>query len=228
MQQKLRKEGKMENWLILIVRTIIGFTLLLIATKLMGKREIGQLSVFDFLIVLSVADIMIIGIENFDESMLLFIIPMVIIVVLQKIIALIGLKSPWVRDKMDGKESLIIKKGKIQIDAMKKEKYNMNDLYTQLREKGVKSIDEVEYAILENNGRLSVFTYKDKDNETFPLPLIISGKIEKDNLKLIEKSEDWLLEMLKKQNIDNFENIYGASYQDGKIKVVLSDKKEVK
>lgn len=82
MQQKLRKEGKMENWLILIVRTIIGFTLLLIATKLMGKREIGQLSVFDFLIVLSVADIMIIGIENFDESMLLFIIPMVIIVVL--------------------------------------------------------------------------------------------------------------------------------------------------
>ena len=120
------------------------------------------------------------------------------------------------------------KKGKIQIDAMKKEKYNMNDLYTQLREKDVKSIDEVEYAILENNGRLSVFTYKDKDNETFPLPLIISGKIEKDNLKLIEKSEDWLLEMLKKQNIDNFENIYGASYQDGKIKVVLSDKKEVK
>ena len=93
MQQKLRKEGKMENWLILIVRTIIGFTLLLIATKLMGKREIGQLSVFDFLIVLSVADIMIIGIENFDESMLLFIIPMAIIVVLQKIIALIGLKS---------------------------------------------------------------------------------------------------------------------------------------
>ena len=111
---------------------------------------------------------------------------------------------------------------------MKKEKYNMNDLYTQLREKDVKSIDEVEYAILENNGRLSVFTYKDKDNETFPLPLIISGKIEKDNLKLIEKSEDWLLEMLKKQNIDNFENMYGASYQDGKIKVVLSDKKEVK
>ena len=132
MQQKLRKEGKMENWLILIVRTIIGFTLLLIATKLMGKREIGQLSVFDFLIVLSVADIMIIGIENFDESMLLFIIPMVIIVVLQKIIALIGLKSPWVRDKMDGKESLIIKKGKIQIDAMKKEKYNMNDLTSKI------------------------------------------------------------------------------------------------
>ena len=59
----------------------------------------------------------------------------------------------------------------------------------QLREKDVKSIDEVEYAILENNGRLSVFTYKDKDNETFPLPLIISGKIEKDNLKLIDNSE---------------------------------------
>ena len=105
MQQKLRKEGKMENWLILIVRTIIGFTLLLIATKLMGKREIGQLSGFDFLLVLSVADIMIIGIENFDESMLVFIIPMVIILVLQKIIGLIGLKSPWVRDKMHAKES---------------------------------------------------------------------------------------------------------------------------
>lgn len=224
MHQKLRKEGNMENWLILIVRTIIGFALLLFATKLMGKREIGQLSVFDFLIVLSVADIMIIGIENYDESMLLFIIPMVIIVVLQKLIALIGMKSPKIREKMDGKESLIIKKGKIQLNAMNKEKYNMNDLYTQLREKDVKSIDEVEYAILENNGRLSVFTYKDKDSDTFPLPLIISGKIEKENLKLIGKSESWLLEMLKDQKVDNIEKIYGASYQDGKIKIVLFEK----
>ena len=112
----------MNDLLIIIFRTCFGFLLLVIAMKLMGKREIGQLSVFDFLIVLSIADIMIIGIENYDKNIWFFVLPMIIIVVLQKVIALIALKWPWFREKVDGKERIIISKGKILAREMKKEK----------------------------------------------------------------------------------------------------------
>lgn len=210
----------MNDLLIIIFRTCFGFLLLVIAMKLMGKREIGQLSVFDFLIVLSIADIMIIGIENYDKNIWFFVLPMIIIVVLQKVIALIALKWPWFREKVDGKERIIISKGKILAREMKKEKYNMSDLYTQLREKNIRSIEEVEYAILETNGNLSVFTFEENKNKIFPLPLIISGIIQKDNLILIGKTEKWLLAELKLLGVEDYKKIYGISYVDGKIKIV--------
>lgn len=210
----------MNDLFIIIFRTCFGFLLLVIAMKLMGKREIGQLSVFDFLIVLSIADIMIIGIENYDKNIWFFVLPMIIIVVLQKVIALIALKWPWFREKVDGKERIIISKGKILAREMKKEKYNMSDLYTQLREKNVRSIEEVEYAILETNGNLSVFTFEENKDKIFPLPLIISGIIQKDNLMLIGKTEKWLLSELKLLGVEDYKKIYGISYVDGKIKIV--------
>lgn len=211
----------MSIWLTLILKTFLGFTLLLVSTKIMGKREIGQLSIFDFLIVLSVADIMIIGIENYKESSLLFIIPMSLIVLLQVIVSCLCMKFPKFRDLIDGKESIIIKNGKIQLKQMKKEKYNMSDLYVQLREKNIRSIDEVQYAILENNGKLNVFTFNSDNEKTFPLPLIISGKIEYDNLKLINKTEKWLMSQLNKQKINSIDNIFGASLVNNQLEVVL-------
>ena len=125
----------MHNLFIILFRTILGYVLLTISMKIMGKREIGQLSVFDFLIVLSIADIMIIGIENYDESIWYFIAPLITIVCLQKLVAFIDLRFPKIRDKIDGKEKMIIYKGVIQLKTMNEEKYNMNDLYTQLRSK---------------------------------------------------------------------------------------------
>lgn len=210
----------MNDLVTIIFRTCFGFLLLVIAMKLMGKREIGQLSVFDFLIVLSIADIMIIGIENYNENIWFFVLPMIVIVILQKIIALIALKWPWFREKVDGKERIIIRKGKILAEEMKKEKYNMSDLYTQLREKNVRSIEEVEYAILETNGNLSVFTFEEDKDKIFPLPLMISGVIQKDNLALIGKTEKWLFAELKQMEIEDYKKINGISYVDGKIKIV--------
>ncbi|MCM1514796.1 MAG: DUF421 domain-containing protein [Anaeroplasma bactoclasticum] len=209
---------------IIIFRTVVGFILLTISMKIMGKREIGQLSIFDFLIVLSIADIMIIGIENFNQSIWNFIVPMILIVLFQKIIAIITLRFTKLRDKIDGKENIIIRKGKIQLDQMEKEKYNMNDLYTQLRAKNIRSIDEVEYAILETNGNLSVFTFEENKDHIFPLPLIISGEIQQENLALIQKTEKWLQTELELQDIYSPKEVYGASYQDGKVKIVQFEK----
>lgn len=220
MQERRKKEEEMKDLGIIIFRTVVGFILLTISMKIMGKREIGQLSVFDFLIVLSIADIMIIGIENFNDSIWNFIVPMALIVLFQKIIAITTLRFTKLRDKIDGKENIIIRKGKIQLDQMEKEKYNMNDLYTQLRAKNIRSIDEVEYAILETNGNLSVFTFEENKDRIFPLPLIISGEVQQENLAMIQKTEKWLQTELELQDIYSIKEVYGASYEDGKVKVV--------
>lgn len=226
MHERRKKEEQMKDLGIIIFRTVVGFILLTLSMKIMGKREIGQLSIFDFLIILSIADIMIIGIENFDESIWNFIVPMILIVLFQKIIAIITLRFTKLRDKIDGKENIIIRKGKIQLDQMEKEKYNMNDLYTQLRAKNIRSIDEVEYAILETNGNLSVFTFEENKDHIFPLPLIISGEIQQENLALIQKTEKWLQTELELQDIYSPQEVYGASYQDGKVKVVQFEKQK--
>lgn len=222
MIRKEKIELELNEILTILFRTLICFILLIVSMKIMGKREIGQLSLFDFLIILIIADVIIIGIENYSKSVLIFLIPLFILVFSQKIIAIIDLKVPKIRKAFDGKEELIIIKGKLNIEAMKKEKYNMSDLYSQLREKSIRSLDEVEYAVLETNGNLSVFTYKENIN-VFPLPIIVSGEIEEENLKYINKSKKWVTEQLKKQGIKNIKDIYGASFIDNNLKFVKKE-----
>lgn len=219
---KEKIELELNEILTILFRTLICFILLIVSMKIMGKREIGQLSLFDFLIILIIADVIIIGIENYSKSVLIFLIPLFILVFSQKIIAIIDLKVPKIRKAFDGKEELIIIKGKLNIEAMKKEKYNMSDLYSQLREKSIRSLEEVEYAVLETNGNLSVFTYKENIN-VFPLPIIVSGEIEEENLKYINKSKKWVTEQIQKQGIKNIKDIYGASFIDNNLKFVKKE-----
>lgn len=207
---------ELEQILSITLRTLLGFITLVISMKIMGKREIGELSLFDFLIVLTIADIMIIGVEHYDQSMLYFIIPLGVVVILQKFISIIDLKFPRIRNFLEGKEVIIIYNGKLIIENMKKEKYNMNDLYTQLRAKDIRSIDEVEYAVLETNGNLSVFKY-DQQLKAFPLPIIVSGKLDYDNLKYTNFDEKWIIKELKRQNIIDIKEVYGASIVNDKL-----------
>lgn len=211
--------------LLLSFRTLLGFVILVISMKIMGKREIGELSIFDFIIILSIADVMIIGIENYKDSIILFFLPLVILVILQKLISIIDLKFPSIRNLIDGKEQIIIYKGKLIVENMKKEKYNMNDLYTQLRSKDIRTIEEVEYAILETNGNLSVFTYEENNN-SFPLPIIISGKINEKYLKYTKFDKEWVYKELKRQNINTTKNILGASLINDKLIIIKKSRNE--
>jgi uncharacterized membrane protein YcaP (DUF421 family) len=102
---------------------------------------------------------------------------------------------------------------------MKKLCYNFDDLVIQLRQKDIKSIMEVEYAILENNGKLSVFKYN--DTNVFPIPIIITGKVEKEYLKLLGIDMKWIEKEVKKQNY-LLEEINCAYYQDNKLIIVDS------
>lgn len=207
----------MENYLIIIFRTILGYAFLFLMMKIMGKREIGQLSLFDLIIALSIADIMVIGIDDYQENVIYSFLPMLIVALSQKVIALISLKFATARKFIDGMQSYIIINSKVNLKEMKKQRYNMDDLYAQLREEGIKAIDEVDFAILEASGKLSVFKKTNPINASFPV--IVSGKIDEIGLKITNHNQKWITMQLKEQNI-KLENVLGASIIDNKLQVV--------
>lgn len=206
----------------IIFRTVLFYFLVVIAYKIMGKREVGELGVFDFIISMLISQLIAICIENYKDPIWFVIVPTLILVFFQIVFAYFSLKSNKFRDVLDGKESVIISNGKLNFKEMKKQKYNLNDLLLQLRDKGIRTIEEVDYAILETNGKLSVFQKQDDNNNIFPLPLVLDGVIEENNLKFINKTRKWLNNELSKKKI-NLDNIFYAFYKDDEIYVIENE-----
>ena len=209
----------MESYINIIIRTLIGFFSFFILMRFMGKREVGQLRLFDLIIILSMADLMVLGIDGFEDDIFYSLIPMVIVAIIQIVIALVSLKFAKIRNIVDGKSSYIIINGQVDINEMKKQRYNMDDLYTQLRSEGIKSIQEVEIAVLETSGKLSSF--KKKEDIDASLPVIVSGKIDYIILKNLGKNEDWLLKELSKKGYA-LNKILGACIINNKLDIVKS------
>ena len=206
----------------IIFRTVLFYFLVVIAYKIMGKREVGKLGVFDFIISMLISQLIAICIENYKDPIWFVIVPTLILVLFQIVFSFLSLKSNKFRDILDGKESVIISNGKLNFSEMKKQKYNLNDLLLQLRDKGIRTIEEVDYAILETNGKLSVFQKQDDNNNVFPLPLVLDGVIEENNLKFINKTRKWLNNELSKKKI-NLDNIFYAFYKDDEIYVIENE-----
>ena len=159
----------------IIFRTVLFYFLVVIAYKIMGKREVGELGVFDFIISMLISQLIAICIENYKDPIWFVIVPTLILVLL-----------------------------------------------LQLRDKGIRTIEEVDYAILETNGKLSVFQKQDDNNNVFPLPLVLDGVIEENNLKFINKTRKWLNNELCKKKI-NLDNIFYAFYKDDEIYVIENE-----
>ena len=206
------------DFLIIITRTILSYVILIITLRIMGKREIGQLNLFDLIILLSLADIMIIGIENYKDSWLYVLIPVFLLTFLQKIVSIIILKSKKIRNVIDGEISLIVKDGKLCIEEMKKQSYNMDDLILQLRQNNIYDISEVKYAILETSGKLSVISIKE-NLEYFPIPIILSGKINEYALKIIGINKEWLIQYIGNNHL-TISNIYCGYYTKNNLKII--------
>ena len=228
----------------IIIKTVIVYFFILLIMKFMGKREIGQLSLFDFVILLLIADASVMGIDNNDIPFYYFLFAILILAIIQKLLAMLLLKFAKFRDFFDGKESLIIIDGKVNINEMKKQNYNFDDLIVQLRLKNVRSLSEVRYLILESNGEISVFKYNEFKKATsssigkssemksgsnslikteqevkniYPFPVIISGKIKYDNLKILKLNETWLKNKIKEKGYKDYKEIYYANYENNDL-----------
>ena len=210
------------DYLIVLERTILFYIIITVLYRFMGKREVGQLGIVDLIVSILIAELAAISIDNRTESIFLSIIPIVALVLIQMGMAYYSLKNQKVRDAFDGTPSVMINRGKINFKEMVKQRYNIDDLLTQLREQHIKSIEEVDYAILETSGKLSVFKKKDNRFGDYPLPLILDGKIQEDTLKQIQKNEKWLQKTLTEEKV-NIEDIFYAFYQEKNIFIIKKE-----
>ena len=201
----------------IILKCIIVYIVVLLSLKFMGKREIGQVSLFDFAIILIISDILVIGIDENNKYFWFYFIGVIFLVIIQRLISDILLKFKKLRKIFDGEESVIIYEGRLNIKEMKKQRYNMDDLITQLRLNDISSLKDIKYLILENNGNISCFKYE--DNPSNPFPLIVSGQLEEKNLKLLNITENWINNKLKQKNL-KIEDVYYASYEEDDLYIV--------
>lgn len=186
----------------------------------MGKREVGQLGIIDLIVSILIAELVAISIENYDNNIFLSIVPILTLLLLQVSLAYLSMIKPKFRIFLDGNPSVMIKEGKINYKEMLNQKYNLDDLLVQLREKGYRSIEEIEYAILENSGTLSVFPYKkDKKKTPLPLPIILDSHIDEETLKILNKDKRWILNILRTRKL-KLEDIFYAFYKDDNVFII--------
>ncbi|SDM86801.1 Uncharacterized membrane protein YcaP, DUF421 family [Fictibacillus solisalsi] len=197
----------------IVLRTIFVYFILIGVFRLMGKREIGKLSVLDFVVSIMIAELAVISIEDPKVPMLKHLIGIVVLLLIQIFLAFLSLKSKKVREIVDGKPSIIIENGHINESEMKKQRYNFDDLLTQLRENNVKNVTDVEFGILESTGKLSVITKEVRDSDIpysgLPLvfPVILDGKIQEEHLKKLDKTSLWLRQELRKMGFRDTKKI---------------------
>lgn len=199
----------------LIFKTIFMYFFIIFVYRIMGKKEVGQLSIIDLIVSMLIAELVALGIEGKDSNIWLSVIPILVLVGVQILVSYVTLKSEKVRNIIDGKPTIIIKNGKLNFTEMSKLRYSLDDLLTQLRLQGVKSIDKVKYAILENNGNLSIFN----DNLDYPLPLILDGVIDYSVLKEIGKDYKWIINIISKKNLE-LEDVFYAFYTNEKTFII--------
>ena len=214
--------GDMMKYLLVFGKSLFFYLLITVVYRIMGKREIGELSIMDFIVSIFIAELAAISIENYNDNMFLSIIPIAVLVVLQIFSAKLSLKSENVRSLIDGNPSVIINRGKVNFEEMLKQRYNVDDLLTQLRAKSIKSIEEVDYAILETSGKLSIFKREDDKNHTYPLPVIIDRKIQEDVLIQIGKDKKWIEESLKKEEY-LLDDIFYGFYRNKRLFLIRNE-----
>lgn len=199
--------------ILVFVRTIILYLLVLIVMRFMGKREIGQMQPFELAISIMIADLATIPMAEPGIPITNGIVPILGLLVMHLIISTINLKSIKMREIICGRPSILIYRGKINEKNMKKERFTINELQERIRSNNVFNIGDVEYAILETSGQITVIQKPNKRNTTpedfginpeyegISYDLIIDGKIMKENLKKLGKNEKWLDNQIKKFGI---------------------------
>ena len=199
--------------LITFFRAIILYIIVLIVMRLMGKREIGQLQPFELAISIMIADLASIPMTEIGIPIFNGIIPILGLLVMHLIISIINIKSLKAREIICGKPSILIYRGKINEEALKKERFTINELEERLRGNNIYNLGDVEYAILETSGQVTVIQKPEKRNtipedfniipdyEGIPYDLVVDGKIMEKNLQAIGKNYQWLKKQVEKFNM---------------------------
>ena len=198
---------------IMLLRSIIIYICVLIVIRLMGKRQVGEMQPFEFVVTLIIADLACIPMAELSVPIVHGIVPILSLLFMHIIISVLNIKSNRFREFICGKPRILIKNGRIDERALIKENFTINELQEQLRVNNINNLSDVEYAILETSGQISVIPKSDKRPTTpedfgmtpektkIPYDLVVDGRIMGDNLQKINKDKTWLINELKKHEL---------------------------
>lgn len=247
----------------LVLRTILMYAVIFVTMKIMGKREIGKLSIFDLVISIMIAEIAVFVLDDVNKPIWHGLAPIAVLVTIQVGLAYFSLKSRSLRMLVDGKPSIIVSNGRLHRREMARLRYNLDDLMLQLRGKDIDSLEDVDFAILETSGQLTVIRkdakeesskgisdanskgaahsssgsgknstdnkmtaqsqaegsspetieipYQMMSRQGLPIPLILDGQVQDDNLKLLNKTRSWLNERLQNAGVKDFKDVFLCS-----------------
>lgn len=215
-----------------IIRTIIIYILIFIAFRIMGKRQISEMQASELVATIILSELAVIPIQNHDEPLLNGIVPMLIIVALEIFSAFVMIKSHWFRKLTCGKPIVLIEKGKLNQANLREVKMTVEDLCEQLRQKGAFFMEDVEYAIIETSGQLSVIKRPESDPVTpkqmqlkaepgkLEVVVVSDGVISESSLKISRQTEDWVQERVKQSGFSLKEVFIMTVDSNGKYRIV--------
>ena len=202
-------------------RTIILYILIMIGLRLMGKRQIGELEPSELALTMMISDLAAVPMQDFGIPLLSGIIPLTTLLVMTMLFSQFSLFSLRFRALVCGTPSVLIRQGVVQQEAMRKNRYTLDELLEELRGQGYSGISQIKYAILENSGRLSILPWTAsqppsatqlkldlKDDVTLPTVLINDGRVLEKNLSLCHKDLRWLQHTLKQQHFSSPKEVF--------------------
>lgn len=222
----------MDETIVTIVRSIIAFLTLLLFTRILGKQQVGQLSAFEYVAGITIGSIAASLSIDLTTKPLPQFMGLATWVILVFALQLIAIKHRWFSKVINDQPTIVIQNGKILEQNLKKIRYRYDDLMSHLRIKNIFDISQVEYALLEENGQLTVLKKAEYEPATLDdlkikvtktglaSEVIIDGRIIEQNLKDHDKTKEWLIHQLHKYGINDFEEIsYAVILPNGKIYV---------
>ncbi len=189
--------------LVIFLRTFIIFTTLLIVMRFMGKRQIGEMQPFEFIVTLIIADLACIPMADVSIPLIYGIVSIVCLFLLHQLLSLLEQSGNIIKKVISGSPSIVIDKNGVNLSELKKNNLGIDDLIESMRSAGYFTFDDLSYAIYESNGKLSALENADKEKPTNSIPFLIinDGKINKHNLSLLNIPESYLFSFITERKI---------------------------
>ena len=207
----------------ILVRTVIIYILLSLSLRIMGKRQLGELDVMELVSTLLISELASIPIDDPDIPLLNAIIPILLILSAEVILSTLKNKSEKLKETLEGKPVYIIYKGRLLQDALKENRISINEVLSEMRTQGIGDISEVNYAIMEQNGSLSLLK---KSVDNLAHTVIIDGKVISAPLKALGYDERWLEKRLKEEKTKVDEVFLLTVTDSGEINIILKEEKD--
>lgn len=222
--------------LISLVRTLVMYGAILIAVRLMGKRQISQLQTSELVVTLLISELAVMPIQQHDDPLWNGLIPMVVLVICEIVVSLFMLKSGKFRQLVCGNPIVVIENGRVLQEQMRRLRMSTEDLFEQLRQAGSFALEDVAYAIMETNGQLSVLKKSSADyltpkqagvkatSEALEVVVVSDGKISQNSLRLCGRDPVWLREQLRFQGVELADVFIMTVRTDGQQRVIRKEK----